>query len=313
MSDQEKNTIVIIGDIMLDQYIVGRHTRQSPEAEVPIIAYTKTENRLGGAGNVALNLQALGLKPILISAISDDETGELVRQLCKEHDIEACFVTASDRPTTLKQRFVDEAFRQYLRMDKEATAPLPIATETEITIMIKAALQANKVGGIVLQDYNKGVLTPYVIKMIQEESKQRNISTFADPKKDNFLLLSSCTVFKPNLKELSNIAGETIPPEKTAIYNTIKDLKIAAEYCFVTLAEHGVFYLDNAEEKCEVIPGKSIQNPDVSGAGDTVLSALIYSHINNYSPSEQAQFANKAGAIVCEKKGVSVVTLTELS
>ena len=304
--------ILIVGDIMLDEYIIGAHTRQSPEADVPVILSQEIDYRLGGAGNVAANLNSLGISTGIISVIGSDEKGYILKSLTKQNDIEAHFIEDNQRPTTVKQRIVNEKFEQYLRIDTEVTSDLTVSQETQIIIQVQEQIASKKVSGIVLQDYNKGVLTDYVIKHVQEISKENKIPLFVDPKFDRFRLLSDCTVFKPNIKELSEACGYKVKVDAVAIKKGIENLSLKADKIFVTLGAKGMYYLDNESNTEGLAVGQSLSNADVSGAGDSVLAALIWAYIAGNSVKQMAEKANKAGAVVCSKSGVSKVNISEL-
>ncbi len=295
---------------MLDEYLIGDYIRNSPEAEVPIINYSYKEQRLGGAANVALNLKSLGMEPILVSIVGDDEAGKNLIRLCTENQISHEFIQLPDRPTTLKQRIVDVAYKQYLRVDYETTEYLQEAIEDRVHSVLMQQLNRN-IEAVVLQDYNKGLMTASIISATLDFCNTNNIPSFADPKHKNFELLTKATVFKPNLKELLINKGiqnldETKLDEVLNSYSAFKKL------LFVTLGDKGIYYKDAVNEVNGHIPGLSVSEADVSGAGDTVLSALVYAYLLSTNAIQMAEMANKAGASVCSKKGVSRITLTDL-
>ena len=297
---------------MLDEYIIGEHKRNSPEADVPVILSTKRETRLGGAANVAMNMKPLGLNPILLSAIADDDAGKAIIKLCQEADIDMAFINTVSRATTIKQRIVDKDYKQYLRVDHESTEPLPISEETALILTLKQVISKKTIAGLVIQDYNKGVLTPYVIKNIKDLCEQNAIPIFVDPKHDNFLLLADCTLFKPNLKELSTIAGKNLAADPDALIAVLKELNLPSEYVFVTLADKGILGHAAKENKSHYVEGIPLVSADVSGAGDTVLAVLVWAYLMDLGLPKMAELANKAGAAVCQKSGVSVVSATDL-
>ena len=299
---------------MLDRYHIGRHTRQSPEADVPLIEQLSIDDRLGGAGNVACNLKSLELNPILLSVIGDDAEGRVIEDLCKEKFETYHLITLKDRPSTLKSRIVDQDFKQYLRLDREVTADIDPQDQEIIAHKISKVISQHTFDAIVIQDYNKGMLTSRIISLIQKTSRDMGISLIVDPKKKYFSLLSNCTVFKPNLKELSQAAGYRIAPNVDDITLTIKELGLdKAQVIMVTMAEHGIFYLDQKTGKKGIVPGHKIEEPDVSGAGDTVLSTLVKTLIDGIPIERMAEIANLAGAIVCKKRGIEVVNQNELN
>lgn len=299
---------------MLDRYHIGNHTRQSPEADVPLIEQTLIDDRLGGAGNVARNLLSLGLNPILVAVIGEDQEGKILKQLCERTLHQFKLITTPDRPTTLKSRIVDKEFRQYLRLDREVTQEISTPIVEQIIDFINSVVASQSIEAIVVQDYNKGLCTPEVINYIQRLGKEKSIPIVVDPKKSHFKLLSDCTIFKPNLKELSQAAGYNILPDEASISLAIKELDLRnPHYTVVTMAEKGIYYKDSITQKTGIIQGQIISHPDVSGAGDTVLSTLVKTLIDGLSIAKMAEIANQAGAAVCKKKGIDVVKMSELT
>ena len=193
--------VVVIGDVMLDNYKIGKVHRMSPEAPVPVVLFEKEENRIGGAGNVALNLIALGAKPIVCSVIGNDDTGKILIDKFNENNISTAGIfQSSDRQTTVKSRIISN-HQQLLRIDTETTEP--ITTEESQQVMNRLELLLNDgIDAIIFEDYNKGVLTEELIQGILSFSKKNKIVTCVDPKFDNFLAFKSVDLFKPNLKEL---------------------------------------------------------------------------------------------------------------
>lgn len=295
---------------MLDEYIIGQHHRNSPEAvDVPVITAKNREARLGGAANVALNINTLGLKPILISVVGNDKHGLEVKSLLTEAEIHSHLITDNDRPTTVKQRIVDQSFRQYLRIDTESTEDLDSRILVQIENQIKETLLHSDIAALVIQDYNKGVITENLIKQIQQLSIKNNIPLFVDPKDKNFNLLSeSCAVFKPNIKELSKEIGYEVSPDSASIREALAKLDtLGAEKIFITLGDKGIFYSDRSLTNHGIIKGIAVEKADVSGAGDTVLATLIWSFLQGANLPTMATQANHAAAQVCKVKGVSAM------
>jgi rfaE bifunctional protein kinase chain/domain len=299
---------------MLDRYHIGNHTRQSPEADVPLIEQIQIDDRLGGAGNVARNLLSLGLNPILIALVGKDQEGEMLQQLCASTLSQFELITSADRPTTLKSRIVDKEFKQYLRLDREITEDISATMVEQIIELIDSVIASQSIEALVIQDYNKGLLTPELIHYIQRIGKEKSIPIVVDPKKAHFKRLSDCTIFKPNLKELSLAAGYNIVPDEDSITLAIKELGLdKPDYIVVTMAEHGIYYHNSKTQHSGIIKGQTIQHPDVSGAGDTVLSTLVMTLLEGLSIDKMADLANQAGAAVCTKKGIDVVKRSELT
>ncbi len=304
--------VLIIGDIMLDEYIIGTHNRQSPEADIPVILSQKKDYRLGGAGNVAVNLRTLGISTGIVSVVGSDTPSSIIQSLIKEKGIDSYLIEDDDRPTTVKQRIVNQHYEQYLRIDTETTDDLTISQETEVILKVKRLISSQKISAIVIQDYNKGVLTDYVVKQLQEIAKEYSIPTFVDPKKSRFNLLSNCTYFKPNLRELSLAINEDVPSDPTSISQAIETLNLHCENIFVTLGEKGIYYENLKTRIRGIVEGKPLEKADVSGAGDTVIASLVWSYLSGSPIKKMATIANESGAAVCSKKGVSSVGLEDL-
>ena len=306
--------IVVVGDVMIDAYLEGKVSRISPEAPVPIVNFTNKENRLGGAANVALNLVSLGAKAMICSVIGEDTEGEELITLFEKHGIDSSgLVSSENRMTTVKTRVVGNN-QQLLRVDREQTHDITAKEELLLLEKIETIL----LGGcdaIILQDYNKGVLTENLIQRIIALAKANNVITTVDPKLKNFLNYKGVTLFKPNLKELREGLGisELNPKDKLALENAIAALqeKIEAKNVFITLSENGVFmYGDN----------QKIYNPahrrniaDVSGAGDTVISVATLALAASLDLGQVAAIANLAGGIVCEYPGVVAIDRERLA
>jgi len=295
---------------MLDTYIIGEHHRQSPEADCPVLNVTKTEHRLGGAADVALNLLHLEQNPILIGVISQDENGEILKTCCQEENINYHFFVDSDRPTTCKKRFVDADYKQFLRTDTEESKDISSSLESEMISHLDK-IDVAQIDLILIQDYNKGVLTPNVIAKIQSMSLENDIKLCVDPKHSNFTLLSKCTLFKPNLKELERHLQKEIAADKNELDQALNTSDLTHNNCtVVTLSENGIYY--KFQEESGLIEGQKIRNADVSGAGDTVISILAISLISEMELKNMIILANSCGAFVCQMKGISTIKMPDL-
>jgi rfaE bifunctional protein kinase chain/domain len=305
MNEMPSFNILIVGDVMLDCYVIGKHTRQSPEADVPILLTSKETNSLGGAGNVALNLQSLGATPILVTAIADDDAGQKITSLLETENIAYQIVKDNSRCTTIKKRFVTEDYSQLLRVDTESTDAVSSEVEIKLINSIRGFIDNQKIDGIIIQDYNKGIITENLIKALQDIRISHSIPLFVDPKHDNFELLSRCDVFKPNLSEARLFFGEDTLTRIDDIeaFNIATNRLIHTDKLFITLAEKGIFYKNKHESGW--ISGVKVENPDVSGAGDTVIAVLAVFFLMGYSIEQMAYYANKAGALSCKWKGIA--------
>jgi len=300
--DSFKNMkVLIVGDAMIDAYMWGKIERQSPEAPVPVVEIEKHENRLGGAGNVARNIRSLGANPILCSVLGDDYNGKHLKELLEKEDLSTNgILTESGRKTTIKTRVISENKHQ-LRIDEEQVNYIQL--EKDLLNLVYSNLL--DVDVVILQDYNKGVLTPFVIESIIQKANKINIPTIVDPKTKNFRSYKNCTMFKPNLKEIK--IGYNINLDEnniSEISSVTKDLlqMINAKGILLTLSEKGVCmqtadnFTHTKAEKRNII--------DVSGAGDTVISTAALCLAAKTDSVILSQFANLAGGLVCEKVGV---------
>ena len=305
--------ILVIGDVMLDAYVMGKVNRISPEAPVPIVSLENEDARIGGAGNVALNLLALGAKPIICGVIGEDSSGDKLLNLFEKNGISTDgLVKSLARKTTVKTRVISNK-QQLLRIDSESTFPLLESEEIKLNNTIQNIINQG-IDGIIFEDYNKGVLTDSVIQNTIKIAKEKDIPTAVDPKKENFLSYKGVSLFKPNLKELKEGLNLNFD------FNSNKDLfekgievleeKLQNEISFVTLSENGVF-IKNQTEKYYV-PAHMRSISDVSGAGDTVIAVATLCLISGASTKQIAEISNLAGGLVCEKSGVVSISKNDL-
>jgi len=305
--------ILVIGDVMLDAYVMGKVNRISPEAPVPIVSLENEDARIGGAGNVALNLLALGAKPIICGVIGEDSSGDKLLNLFEKNGISTDgLVKSMVRKTTVKTRVISNK-QQLLRIDSESTFPLLESEEIKLNNTIQNIINQG-IDGIIFEDYNKGVLTDSIIQNTIKIAKEKDIPTAVDPKKENFLSYKGVSLFKPNLKELKEGLNLNFD------FNTNKELfekgielleeKLQNEISFVTLSENGVF-IKNQTEKYYV-PAHMRSISDVSGAGDTVIAVATLCLISGASTKQIAEISNLAGGLVCEKSGVVSISKNEL-
>ena len=307
--------IMIVGDVMLDVYMKGKVERISPEAPVPIVSVTETFSRLGGAANVAQNLKSLGTKPILCSVIgNDDKSNELLNLMSEQNMTISGIVKSNERITTRKVRIISNN-AQMLRVDTEDTFDLTNKEHDLLMTEIKNIINNEKIDGIILQDYNTGVLTENIIKEVAAVANARNIPVGVDPKKKNFLAYKNVTLFKPNLKELREGIG--ISSKEESIDDITKSIDSLHEilncrYIMTTLSERGVLIKDYETNTCHHIPAHLRKIADVSGAGDTVLSVAMLCLVCKQNAYNIAALSNLAGGIVCEELGVAPINKERL-
>ncbi|HCQ30678.1 MAG TPA: D-glycero-beta-D-manno-heptose-7-phosphate kinase [Flavobacteriales bacterium] len=294
---------LVIGDVMIDSYFLGKVHRISPEAPVPIISVDKKEHRLGGAANVALNLKSLGATPIVCSVVGNDSNAQLLMQLFEKESIATDNILLDEsRVTTVKTRMIGNN-TQLLRVDEEITDNINTDIEQKLIETIKNTIENSEIKVIIFEDYDKGVITPNLITEIVDFANKKGIPTTVDPKKNNFLNYKNVTLFKPNLKELKEGLKEDDLDIKNIDDYLIKlnDL-LPHNISFVTLSEQGVFITDFNEK--HHIPAHLRNIADVSGAGDSVISVASLALAVDMSIKEIAELANLAGGLVCEKVGV---------
>jgi rfaE bifunctional protein kinase chain/domain len=291
--------VLVVGDLMVDAYTWGKVNRISPEAPVPVVNVVKRESRLGGAGNVVLNIASLGAKPLVCSVIGDDSTGGILHEAGLST---AGIIIEKGRPTTVKERVIAGS-QQLIRVDSETEAPISATSSASLLAQVKAWLP--EVDVILFEDYDKGVLSADIIQEIIALASEQNIPTVVDPKKKNFFAYTGATLFKPNLNELRDGLGldaSAISPNNIA--KTVADFKAAQSFTglFVTMSERGV-YMDFASDQIQ-IPAHIRQIADVSGAGDTVISIAACALAAGGTASQIAELANLGGGLVCESLGV---------
>ena len=304
--------VLIVGDVMIDRYLRGNVTRISPEAPVPVVNLEAEDLRLGGAANVALNVRAMGATPILCSVVGDDEDGQVFRQLLPEYGMNNQSILQSKaRRTTVKTRIMAGA-QHLLRLDQEDTHDLNDSEVEQLLETIQHVLDTQDIHVILFQDYNKGVLSPKVIREVILESIRRGIPTAVDPKFNNFWAYKQITLFKPNLKEIraqSPLPVQTNLASLQAAATYIK-AQLGNQHTLITLSEKGLF-LETAG-KGNIIPTEPRAVADVCGAGDTVISIVALGLGLKLDLHETALLANLAGGQVCEKVGVVPVDKEQL-
>lgn len=296
---------LVIGDVMIDSYLWGKVERISPEAPVPVVSISEREDRLGGAANVSLNLQALGATPLLFSVIGNDDKGRKLKMLLKKNHLQ-CEGIFTDRlrKTTVKSRIISRG-QHIARVDEETTDSIGHEMERQLIYSITDAINTQKIDVVIFVDYDKGVITPCLFETINDRARQKGIPTAVDPKKRNFSMYKNATLFKPNFNEF--IEGTGIPLQK----GDFAGLKKAAAKCieqqkhrfiFITLSELGV-YISNGKEE-QHFPAVIRYIADVSGAGDTVISVASLALAAELDTENMALLSNIAGGLVCEKPGV---------
>jgi len=306
-------TILIIGDVMIDTYIWGNVDRISPEAPVPIVSITKKESRLGGAANVALNVQALGATPLICSVIGDDLEGiEFQKLLADQNLSEEGILRIQDRPTTVKTRVIGH-HQQMVRIDAETDKSISPKETSLVFEKIKHLIENKTIDAIIFEDYDKGLITQELIQRTVELATQKEIITVVDPKKRNFLHYKNVTLFKPNLKELREGLKIDIDPKLSHELEHAVDVlqkQLNAQMVMVTLSELGVYI--SAKQGKKIMPAHIRDIADVSGAGDTVVATATLCLAASLDAFKTVAIANLAGGLVCEHVGVVPIEKDQL-
>lgn len=298
----QKKTVVVIGDIMIDEYMSGIVERISPEAPVPIIEIDKEVMRFGGAANVAFNLQKLGVSARLIGVTGDDRMGKNLVGLMQENNMVTEFiVNSNERPTTVKTRIIGDN-QHIARVDREVKEPITKHEESIIIEKIEQALLG--ASAVILEDYNKGVMTENVIRFAIAQCQKKNIPITVDPKFTNFLQYTGVTVFKPNELEIQKAMAVQFNSEEDVHRNGQKLLNdMALESLLLTRGAKGLSLFQNGKPVMH-IPTLARKVADVSGAGDTVIATLTAGIIGGATKAEAAYLANIAAGLVVEEVGV---------
>ncbi len=303
----------VIGDVMLDTYWWGHVERISPEAPVPVVTLDKKEQRIGGAGNVALNIAALGANASVFSVIGEDDDGKILAELFKKNNIDANYMlNSAQRITTNKSRIISRN-QQMMRLDAEITNDLNVADEDALLQQVQRYIEKKKPDIIIFEDYNKGVLTERVIREVIAKCRKNNVLTAVDPKRKNFFTYKGVDIFKPNLKEVKDglnlLINEISPEILQHIHRQLQDI-LQHQISFITLSEKGVFY--QQDDSARIIPSHIRNVADVSGAGDTVIAVASLLYASTKDVGLMAEIANIAGGLVCEEVGTAPVNKERL-
>lgn len=299
---------VVVGDLMLDRYISGAVDRVSPEAPVPIVRVEGQQETVGGAGNVAANISAIGAMCSVVGCVGDDAEGRIVYSALQRQGVDVSGVVKTPgRPTTVKTRVI-AGHQQMVRFDLEDDSELDVEVAGQLIKGIKSSATDTDV--IVIEDYNKGVLSHSVIDAAMRASAEHGIPSVVDPKQRNFFSFSGATVFKPNAKELGDALGACIYPDDPLWMKQTRE-HLSCACLLVTLGSEGIA-LDVEGAGHRRLFGASKMVYDVSGAGDTVTAVLATVMAAGGSPVEAADIANHAAAVGVTKAGVATVSPEEI-
>ena len=300
--------VLVVGDVMLDRYITGTVERISPEAPVPVVRVEAESWAVGGAGNVAANVVALGATCDVVGCVGLDEGGGQLRRSLEERGVgTGGLVAAEERPTTVKTRVLARR-QQVVRVDREVDHDVPPELAGALSRAVREL--APGAGVLIMEDYNKGVLVPAVIDAALAEAEGRGLPTVIDPKRLRFFSFRGATVFKPNAKELQDALGEHLHPDDPG-WMAATRLRLGCRNLLLTLGERGVA-LETEEGEYVRIPTVARSVYDVSGAGDTVTAVVGAALAAGASVVEAAVLANHAAAIEVGKAGVATVSPEEI-
>ena len=299
--------VVVVGDAMLDVYLRGDVDRISPEAPVPVVRVKERKLALGGAANVANNIVTIGARCELVAAIGDDHAGATLREMLRQVKTETRSLVSVARPTTTKTRVLARS-QQLVRYDEEEDSDLSSAETERLLAALQIAIA--EADAVVLEDYNKGVLVPPVIRKAIEWAREGGIPVIVDPKYRNFFAYRGATIFKPNLRELESALGAEVDLEHPqALPATFE--RLGVEHLLLTLGERGMALIA-ADGEVGRIPTTAREVYDVVGAGDTVTAYLAAILAAGGTPAEAAIVANFAAGIEVGKLGAATVTRTEV-
>lgn len=305
--------VAVVGDVMLDTYWWGHVDRISPEAPVPVVAVRKKEQRIGGAGNVALNIASLGGSVNMISVLGKDEDGDQLIRLLEDNNIGSKYLVRGEKRITTNKIRIISRNQHMMRLDAEMTEDISPEDEDRLLYAFENYLAAENPQVVILEDYNKGVLTATAIQKIVNLCRKQHVITAVDPKRRNFFAYEGVDIFKPNLKEVKE--GLSMMPEAINLH-VLQDMhlllqeKLKHKISLITLSEKGVFY--QQDDQAAIIPTHVRSIADVSGAGDTVIAvaSLVYAATNDVRL--MAEMANIAGGLVCEEVGTVAINAEQL-
>ncbi|WP_316195001.1 MULTISPECIES: D-glycero-beta-D-manno-heptose-7-phosphate kinase [unclassified Bradyrhizobium] len=307
-----RQTVLCVGDLMLDEFVYGEVSRISPEAPAPVIAVERSEINIGGAGNVARNIASLGARCIFVGLIGDDEAGQQLRaELAREAGIESVLVADRSRPTTRKVRFVSEHFSTHmLRADWERAAPASAAIEQQLIDAILPLIERADI--VLLSDYAKGVLTARVIRHAIDAARKAGKRVIVDPKSANFAIYRGVSLLTPNRKEFSEATRSRADTEQEIASAAQDAIRLAdCEAILVTQSERGMTLVPRDGAPVHV-PAYPVKVCDVSGAGDTVVAVLAATLAAGAEWEDALRMASAAAAVAVSKQGTASVTAAEL-
>jgi len=302
--------VLVLGDVMLDEFLWGRVSRISPEAPVPVVQVTGQSFHLGGAGNVAASVRSLGARAVLAGVVGKDAAGQSVREALAAAGVDSRLVEVGrDRPTTVKTRIVAHG-QQVVRADREDTADVPAHAETALVESVRRELPS--CGALVISDYEKGVVTASLLKRVLPLAKRRGVPVLVDPKVRHFRLYRGATVVTPNQLEAEEATGLRLrgPTQVVAAGRRILSL-LGCRAVLVTRGEHGMSLFERGRPPLHV-PTAAREVFDVTGAGDSVIATMALALAAGATLPEAAVLANCAAGVVVGKVGTAQASPAEV-
>jgi len=300
----EGRSVLVLGDLMLDRYIWGNVSRISPEAPVPVVEVQKSTSSLGGAGNVSQNLASLGARPLPVGVVGEDEEGQWIKRHVDEG--RGIFVD-SNRPTTVKTRIIAH-HQQVVRVDQERKKAITSGVEEKIVRLIRK----EKYEGMIVSDYNKGVISERLMGRILPFAKERRIPVFVDPKIENFRLYSPVTFIAPNHIEAEKIVRHPCRTDAEVEKAGQEILaSLSSPYLIIKRGEQGMSIFEKGKKPVH-IPTNAREVFDVTGAGDTVIATAALAMLSGATIQEAAILANAAAGVVVAKIGTATCSPEEL-
>lgn len=311
--------IGVIGDLILDQYIWGHATRISPEAPVPVVKVERKTSTLGGAANVLRNISSLGAKSVAFGVVGDDSAGEEIINLCRKWDIEPTgIVVDGERNTTVKTRLIAD-HQQVVRIDEEKDSRISLQLAKTLLNDVSTRIKENRLDAIIIEDYNKGVISNFLVKELQTLLNSKKIPIALDPHPQNPLDIKDIKLLTPNRTEAFSLVNEPYAPTILPLENDYKLNDVgnklinnwSPEILLITLGSAGMALFE-ATAKPIQIPTAAKEVFDVSGAGDTVIATFTTALLSGASTLEAAMIANHAAGIVVRKVGTVPVDVCDL-
>lgn len=301
--------IAVIGDVMLDRYFWGAVSRVSPEAPVPVIDVERETSHLGGAANVALNLKSLGCKPLLCGIAGNDNSGAILRSIILQNGLpDEGIITLDTRPTTVKTRIIGNN-QHIARLDRERRDDI---SRNEVRQLMEVLISQKDIAGIIIEDYNKGVISANLINDTLQFAQERNIPVFVDPKHRNFFDFRNVTCFKPNRKEAQEALGFALKTDDDVRRaGAILLERLQCENALITLGERGMALFER-NGNADFVPTRARHIADVSGAGDTTIAVLAATYVGGASIRQAVRLANVAAGLVCEEPGIVTIQTSRL-